>query len=213
MMKCAWIVLLLLALPVGASAQRGRAAGAGGQGAMMNRAMLERQIVQRFAEQSSRAMGLGTDERGRFERILRDGNEHRRELAQRGVNVRRRLVEAIADSATPDSEFREILDEIDRIREEEHAQWRADQTAIGGMLTPRQKAVFTARWLRFQEVIRDVIVQRPGPGGQGMVRDTFPFLPDGSGPGREPASGLPLEGSGVSDPGPPAGHPAALDRR
>jgi hypothetical protein len=204
------MVLLLLLLPVGASAQRGRA---GGQGAMMNRAMLERQIVQRFAEQSSRAMGLGTDERGRFERILRDGNERRRELAQRGVNVRRRLVEAIADSATPDREFREILDEIDRIREEEHAQWRADQTAIGGMLTPRQKAVFTARWLRFQEVIRDVIVQRPGPGGQGMVRDTFPFLPDGSGPGREPASGLPLEGSGVSDPGPPAGRPAALDRR
>ena len=211
-MRYAWMFVLLLLLPWGASAQR-RGAGAGGQGALMNRALLERQIVQRFAEQSSRAMGLGTDERGRFERILREGNERRRGLAQRGVDVRRRLVEAIADSATPDTEFREILEEIDRIREEEHAQWRADQTAIGGMLTPRQKAVFTARWLRFQEVIRDVIAQRPGPAGQGMMRDTFPPLPDGSGPGREPVSSLLPEGSVLPDPGPRAERPAAYDRR
>lgn len=179
-MRYALVLLLTLVLPVGLSAQRGRGAGAG-QAAMANRAALERQIVQRFVEQSSRAMGLKASDQGRFEQILRQGNERRRTLAERGIALRQQLMEAIRTPSTSDDDFRRILDDIDRLREEEHAQWRADQNAVAEVLTtPRQRAVFTARWLRLQEVIRDVIAQRPGPGGGlGPMWDTLPPLPGG----------------------------------
>lgn len=191
-MRIALTLLMILLLPGSLSAQRGRGrAGAGvgaGQGARMNRMALERQIMQRFVEQSSREMGLGQAERGRFAEILQRGAEQRREFAQRGANLRQQLMEAIRDPATSDARFSEILGEIARLREEEHALWRADQEAMGEMFTPRQRALYTARWLRLQEVIRDVMNQRQG----GTTRGNGLQSPIGNGIGQNPPVGPPL---------------------
>jgi hypothetical protein len=172
-------VLLLLPLPV--SAQRGRGAGPPGMGQqaqMRQRIALERQIVRRFVEQSGREMGLDAEQRTRLETILREGNDRRRDLAERGVELRRRLMLAIRDPDTPDTTFTNILESIDRLREEENAQWRADQDSIRDMFSPRQRALFTAGWLRLQETIRDVISQRPmGMGRGAAAADTLPRLP------------------------------------
>jgi len=171
--------LLLLPLPV--SAQRGRMAGPPGMGQqaqMRQRIALERQIVRRFVEQSGREMGLDAEQRTRLETILRAGNDRRRDLAARGVELRRRLMLAIRAPDTPDTTFTNILESIDRLREEENAQWRADQDSIRYMFSPRQRALFTAGWLRLQETIRDVISQRPMGAGRGAAAlDTFPRLP------------------------------------
>jgi len=175
----ALVVLLVLPLPV--SAQRGRMAGPPGMGQqaqLRNRIALERQIVRRFVEQSGREMGLSTAQRDRLETILREGNDRRRDLAQRGVELRRRLMLAIRSPDTPDTTFVNILDSIDRLREEENAQWRADQDSIRDMFSPRQRALFTAGWLRLQETIRDVISQRPMGAGRGAgATDTLPTRP------------------------------------
>ncbi len=184
-MRYAIALAVLLALPSPVAAQRGGRVGGPpgmGQGAQMrNRVMLERQIVSRFVEQSGREMGLSAEQRDRLETILRAGNDRRRDLAERGVELRRNLMMAIRNPATPDSTYVGILDSIERLRDQENAQWKADQDSIRDMFSPRQRALFTAGWLRLQETIRDVISQRPlGAGRAGVARDTLPprSLPD-----------------------------------
>lgn len=181
-MRYAIALVVLLALPMPVAAQRaGRAGGPPGmgQGAQMRkRVTLERQIVRRFVEQSGQEMGLSAQQRNRLETILRAGNDRRRDLAERGVELRRSLMMSIRNPDTPDSTFVRILDSIEQLRDQENAQWKADQDSIQDMFSPRQRALFTAGWLRLQETIRDVISQRPpGPGRAGAARDTFPPPP------------------------------------
>jgi hypothetical protein len=177
--------LILAALLIALVPQPGAAQMRGGRGrqqqrldgqAGMNRAQLERQILQRFVEQSGREIGLNGPTQSRLQQILNESNARRRELTQEGAQLRQRLIAAVRSSDTSDEEFSSILADIDALREREHELWRKDQESLSKELTPRQRALFTVRWLRFQENIRDLIDRRQGGGGG-------PPPPEGGAPG------------------------------
>lgn len=158
-------VLLAVLVPGGVEAQGGRR-GAGPPPRMelqnQNRRALERQILQRFAEQSGREMGLNAQARTELGRILDTTNDERRALAVESAQLRQKLAEALRDPRTTDDQFKDILDEIEDLRSREHELWKQEQDRLSKTLTPRQRAQFMARWLRLQDNIRDLIEQRSG---------------------------------------------------
>jgi hypothetical protein len=167
-------VLLAALVPAGLEAQgRGRAGGPPRSDLQNpNRRNLERQILQRFVEQSGQEMGLNPNARTELGRILDDTNEQRRALAIESVQLRQKLTEALRNSRTSDDQFSDILDDIDELRGREHELWKREQDRLSKTLTPRQRAQFMVRWLRLQDTIRDMIDQRTGGGEGGDLLDT-----------------------------------------
>ncbi len=149
-MRRTWIALgaalLLLPLARPLAAQQDTA-GAG-------RARLERQVLRQFVERTAQQTGMTADQRARIETILRASAERHRERMMAGTRLRRELAAAIGDARTPDAEFTRMLAQIEQLRAQEQDAWREDQRAIAAVLTPRQRAVFTVRWMEFQERVR-----------------------------------------------------------
>lgn len=167
-------VLVATLVPAGLEAQ-GRGRGGGPPRSDLqsqSRRMLERQILQRFVEQSGQEMGLNTNARTELSRILHDTNEERRALAVEAVQLRQKLTEALRDNRTTDDQFDDILDEINDLRRREHDLWKREQDRLSKTLTPRQRAQFMVRWLRLQDTIRDMIDQRTGGGTESDLLDT-----------------------------------------
>jgi hypothetical protein len=172
--KFLFIAVLATCLPAGLAGQvRGRRPPPRLDAqARPNRAALERQILKRFVEQSGREIGLNPPTQNRLQQILNESNARRRQINQEGIAIRQRLMDAIRNPQTSDDEFARILAEIDALREREHELWRSDQEALSKELTPRQRALFTVRWLRFQENIRDLIDRRQGTDTSGLPLDS-----------------------------------------
>lgn len=170
-------LFVAMLVPVGVQAQGGRRGGGPPPQRMemqnQNRRALERQILQRFVEQSGREMGLDARAKTELGRILDTTNDQRRTLAVESAQLRQKLVEALRDARTTDEQFRDILDEIEDLRGREHDLWKREQDQLSKTLTPRQRAQFMARWLRLQDSIRDLIEQRSG--GDPML-DTAAFV-------------------------------------
>lgn len=165
-------LLVAALLPGGVEAQRGRAGGPPRSDLQSpNRRMLERQILQRFVEQSGQEMGLNSGARVELGRILDDTNEERRALAVESAQLRQKLSEALRDDRTTDDQFSDILDDINDLRRREHDLWKREQDRLSRTLTPRQRAHFMVRWLRLQDTIRDMIDQRTGGDGGGDLLD------------------------------------------
>lgn len=181
MRNVAFALLVAALMPIAAEAQVGGRRGQPPrmQAQQQNRRALERQILRRFAEQSGQEMGLTPVLRGRLAQILDNSNEQRRALAVESAQLRQRLTEALRDTRTTDDQFRDILDDMDDLRSREHELWKRDQEALAGALTPRQRAMFMVRWLRFQDNIRDLIDRRPG----GAPDTLSPFARDVVSPG------------------------------
>lgn len=118
------------------------------------RARLERQVLRQFVERTAQQTGMTAEQRTRIEAVLRASAERHRERMMAGVRLRRELAAAIGDARTGDAEFTRLLAQIERLRAQEQDAWRQDQRAIAGVLTPRQRAVFTVRWMEFQERVR-----------------------------------------------------------
>jgi hypothetical protein len=165
--KLVWLALTgVLLVPASASAQvrtnlqqqRMNATG------LERRATLERQILQRFVDQSAAEMRLPRDRRDRLERWLTTSTAQRRDLTDRAGDLRQRLVEAVGDQGTTDAEFERILRDLDALRQREYELWKRDQEELARTLTPRQRAHFAIRLLRLQEMIDE---RRDGspPGG------------------------------------------------
>jgi hypothetical protein len=180
--KVVLVVILVACMPAGLSGQvRGRRPPPRLEAqARPNRAALERQILQRFVEQSGTEIGLSGPTKTRLQQILNESNARRRQINQEGIALRQRLMDAIRNPQTSDDEFASILGEIDGLREREHELWRSDQEALSRELTPRQRALFTARWLRFQENIRDLIDRRQGADTSGLGVGAPGALPGGA---------------------------------
>ena len=159
-MKKLLMLLALLALPVTANAQEKQAPD------RQRREELEAQIVQRFLDHASVEMKLDANARTRLEQHLRQSAPARRQLAQQTVQLRGQMLRAVRDEATPDTEFSRLINETTRLRDQEEALWKADQEALGRILTPRQHTRFIVMWLRFNEQIRDMANRRGGPPGR-----------------------------------------------
>lgn len=153
---------LALAIPVAGSAQQrqGQPPTRAPVQSLQQRAALERQIIQRFVEQTSDEMALGQPGRNRLEQILQESNGRRRELVVASQGLRRRLRDAIRDPATPDAAFETLLREAEELQMREHELSRRDQEEIARALTPRQRAVFMVRWIGLQERIQEMIEAR-----------------------------------------------------
>ena len=164
-MWTAGTVVLLLVLPVAASAQ---VAGRGGARQMQSRSQLEARVYQRFLEQSGREIGLSSDERSGLQSWLQDSQDQRRNLSDQAAAIRERLLRAVANPETPDAEFEQILGDLNNLRNREHDLWQRDQRELAELLPPRKRAQFVVRFLRLQDAVRDLIQQRD-PGGAGPL--------------------------------------------
>ena len=133
------------------------------------RANLERQVLQRFVEQSGREMGLTAATQTELGRILDASVDQRRALTVESGQLRQKLSEALRNDRTTDNQFRDILKEIDDLREREHSLWKKEQDGLSKTLSPRQQAQFVVRWLRLQDNIRGLIDQRGGLPNGGLM--------------------------------------------
>jgi hypothetical protein len=152
-----WLLLALFT-PLVAAAQ---AVDRPAPPAQQRRLALEAQIFNRFMNKVSTDMQLDATGRGRLEQHLRQSGQQRRALAQRSAELRRSLVRAVRDPATPDAEIDRILTEFNQLRAREEALWSQDQEALSRLLNPRQRAVFMLQWMQFNERLRDLMQQRP----------------------------------------------------
>ncbi|MGH7506777.1 MAG: hypothetical protein ACRELX_14060 [Longimicrobiales bacterium] len=156
-------MVALLALPAALAAQPPNMRSSRMQN---RRAVLERQILQRFVQQSATEMRLTPDRRDRLERWLTESAGERRELTERAGDLRQRLTAAVGDPKTSDDEFERILDELSTLRQREYELWRRDEDELSKTLTPRQRAQFAIRLLRFQEMIDERREQPKPPDGE-----------------------------------------------
>lgn len=152
MRKMMLVVLLALAAPVGAAAQ--------GQGQPEDRRerreRLEQQVRTRFLDMASARLELTADQRTRLASVLDEGARERRELARESMALRRRLMAAARDEATPSSTFEEILRRMETLRQREHDLERTEQERLAGFLSPRQRALFVMMRMRFNEQVREL---------------------------------------------------------
>jgi uncharacterized membrane protein len=169
LMKLALTAAILCALAPAAAAQQTQQQipsvqpPAGGQqlpprAAMppVRRAQLEDELMQRFVQRSSVELGLAPPARNRLQRLLDNGEQQRRTLAQEGQQLQRRLQEALADPTTSDAVFGQILDGLALIRQRELAIWRREQQMLAEFLTPRQRAQFIALRGQFNEALQEI---------------------------------------------------------
>jgi Spy/CpxP family protein refolding chaperone len=162
------VLAMLLVLPAVAQAQ-GPPGGRMGQGRGDPRhEMLQGQIVQRFMNHVSNELNLDQSTRTKLQEHMKQSGEGRRALAERGTDLRLKLMVATRDSATTDAEFRKLLSEMNGLRQREEELFTKDQEELSRILTPRQQARFVFMWLRFQDQIREMAIrpQGPPPGGR-----------------------------------------------
>jgi Spy/CpxP family protein refolding chaperone len=158
-------LLVLLLLPAPARAQQSAPDPARRAAMEARRDSLEAELMNRFVEQLSRELRLDGEQRSRTERALRIGAERRRELMRASGELRGQMHRALRDPATADAEFVRLLGEQDALRQRENDLWRREQDDLARILTPRQRAQFVVQWARFQDSVREIIVQHMRGGG------------------------------------------------
>lgn len=153
-------ILLTLALLSGASTLQAQEAAPGSR-----RAQLEGRVLRGFLDRTQADMAMTDAQRARIEEIMRGSAERHRELARTAAQLRRELRVAVENETTSEAEFTQLLERMAHLRAQEQSAWQADQRAIAAVLTPRQRAIFSLRWIEFQERMRAVMSQRRGRGG------------------------------------------------
>jgi hypothetical protein len=184
------IVTLLTLVAAGGVEAQGRP---GMRGRMQNnaelrRAELQRRVLERFVERSSRELSFTAAERTAVQEILLRSNERRQDLAREAVELRRRLTEAMRNPQTGDETLAGMLDQLVELRDREHRMWREEQNELARTLPPRKRAQMTLRLLRLQDDIRAMINQRPGAGPD-TIRDGIGGADTGAARPHDPARG------------------------
>jgi hypothetical protein len=166
---------LLPALLLGGPAVYGQVHGQQGGGADQarravleaRRDSLEAQIMNRFLLQLGRELRLDDDQRARAERAMRTGAARRRELMSSSAELRARLHRAVRDPGTSDAALVLLLTEHEALRQRENVLWRLEQDELAEVLTPRQRVHFLLLWVRFQDDVRQILMQQMRPPGSG----------------------------------------------
>lgn len=124
------------------------------------RAQLEARVLERFLERAGAEASMSDAQRARVRTILQESVQRHRERVMTGARLRRELIGAVRAPATPDAELERILAQIEELRTQEHASWQRDQRAIASVLSPRQRATFSLRWMAFQESVQAMMGAR-----------------------------------------------------
>lgn len=156
-MRALLAMLAVLLLPVSLAAQPPRQAP-------RDRMLLERQIMQRFANQVGDSLRLSGASRAQLERWLVQTNTRRRELGRETAQLRRELGDAVRRPETTDAEFERLLNRLADVRRRQIEQLQRDDQELRSTLTPRQRAQLVLGLARLQERMREIMAQRAGPG-------------------------------------------------
>jgi Spy/CpxP family protein refolding chaperone len=156
-MKALLAMLAILAVPLSLAAQPPV------RQPQRNRMLLERQIMQRFAEQVGDSLELSADGRTQVEQWLVQSNARRRELARETAALRRELAEAVRAPETSDAQFEQLLDRLADVRRRQLEALRSDEQELSSILTPRQRAQLFLGLARLQERMRAIMAERAGP--------------------------------------------------
>ena len=151
--RCAMLLVALVAAVAPAGAQQQRA----GQ---ERRTELEARILAEFMDRVAQQSDMSEAQQAQVRAILEESAARHRERTMAAMRLRRTLVESVQNADTPEAEFTRIMREIEALRADEQEAWQADQRAIAGVLTPRQRAIFSVRWLDFQDRVRAVMGAR-----------------------------------------------------
>ena len=151
--RCALLLVTLAAAATPAGAQQQRAV-------QERRAELEARVLAEFMARVAQQSDMSETQQVQVRAILEESAARHRERTVAAMRLRRALVEAVQNAATPEAEFMRIMREIESLRADEQDAWQADQRAIAGVLTPRQRAIFSVRWLDFQDRVRAVMGAR-----------------------------------------------------
>jgi hypothetical protein len=147
-------------MPAASQAQQGPPDAARRAAMEARRDSLETAIMQRFLDQLDRELALDAGQRTQTERVLRTNAVRRRHLMRASGDLRGRMVRAARDRATTDSVFAQLLADHEALRQRENEIWRLEQEELAGVLSPRQRTQFIMHWARFQEEVRDIIMQQ-----------------------------------------------------
>ena len=147
------LVVMLMALGASTAAQERARSDA-------ERAQLEARVLERFLERAGAEAGMSDAQRARVRTILQESVQRHRERVETGARLRRELISAVRAPGTSDAELERILAQIEELRAQEHASWQSDQEAIAGVLSARQRATFSLRWMTFQESVRAMMGAR-----------------------------------------------------
>jgi hypothetical protein len=159
------LLLCTVLLPAASQAQQGQGPPDRARRAAMEarRDSLENAIMQRFLAQLDRELGLDAEQRTQTEHVLREGALRRRELMLAAGELRMRLHRGSRDRSTTDAAFVKMLADHEALRQRESEIWRLEQDELARILSPRQRAQFVMHWVRFQDEVRDIIMQQLRP--------------------------------------------------
>jgi predicted transglutaminase-like cysteine proteinase len=150
--------------PEGGAAQRG---GAKGRGA--NRAGLELQLRQKFAQRARVQLGLSPDQMVKLEDVNRRFGQQVRALDQREMQTRQSLRQALleAPSADQDKRVGDLHDQLMQVQRQRLDLISAEHKELGGFMTNVQRVRFQALQENFRRQLQDGLRQqsppRPGP--------------------------------------------------
>lgn len=184
------IALAVLSLAVLAGPLVGQ--GEGRPDGPQRRMQLEQEVRRQFTEQVARRLELTETQRGALVGVLREGAESRQALAEESRALRRELMRAVRDEATPMATYEGLLERLDGIRDSERAIEEREKARLEEVLDARQRAAFLIMRMQFNERVRGMR-GRPSTMGPGSGDP-----PRRGGPG---GPGGPVSGRGAGGPG------------
>lgn len=128
-----------------APARVGAAAAQQPAGAPQNRAALQRQVRQALARLTRQRLGLNDAQMAQLAAVDRQFQPRRQALTRDETQTRRALASAMADTAKPDqAKISGYMDHLAQLQRQRIDLQQDEQKALGGFLTPLQRAQYQA---------------------------------------------------------------------
>lgn len=169
-MRRVMLIAALVALPAAGAAQNRtapnrpraeqRLQGARGQATPQQRAQMRQRIEARFAQIVAERLSLDDAQQTRLRSVMAKGVERRRQLAQRGVALRREAAAALGDEtdAAPAGarSADAILRDLSALRREELKLWEDEQNELASFLSADQRLRLLELRARFDQRVMEM---------------------------------------------------------